>query len=941
MRRIRSMHMLGSSRSEKPLPDIASLEPAKYLGLVRDPAPGNDVPAVQYHESQKGLDDNVEPGIDASAVSDPALTDQGINQSMRSHRSNESIALHKMQISQQLRSLSQLSDSGEVSDHLTPEPWTFHRRERSNVGVLSTNLPATAWHRRCASGSGVDSLGVPSSWGRVRPSSSIYSRPTSPEAQVRAPYDIDAQLADWPLKTSEPAAAPETVQQWSASECSQAADEPTHTIQGCKNARPLPAVDTVAADTSVDVVVDDQSQASASIPSKSSSSTLNKRTRFLERFSPTKKTVKKRRSIFKFLRPGSHREQPRSTSTPMLLAGRSVRPDIYDGPSDGGQLLTVQYDLSEQPPSGRGRSVSTSRLEVSNGETTKLLTVPGAVRRPTLAEYERRLSVSGDSRRRPSNVNVQTLKDIEEDERRDSLPVKRKLSRATPLNDDASPLMKSALQRHQQEKALFRSASKHSEATSAAATPLALSFATTSWTGAGSSSKATTPDRRNTCLDPLEAVEAGPSSQRRPSTSQLLLPGPPNPVLSRRVSLALPPKPEKDQSSNPYLAHTTSTGSLPSKIGTNLSAWSRYPSHTRAERCGSAGPRDDVFTRDFAFGIDSNAVDIGDEGEMDQPNKKKLSNAASKSSKGSLPRSGSGAFGAVKRYYSNVFSSFDLGQGRRSSIATGGRLEHPELELLPPVMPEYTPPSASSHHHHLHMHSEHLAQIKEHVKDDADKLLHHHHHEHKSQTEEGSQFREGSPFRSDRASDRRSLKREVTMLGPMDGSHERIPANESTEVADATEAEGDGKRAERALSLDGTADEVDAAMQPSSSKAQYWSATYQDCLTRPQSTHSNFRVEHEAVDPEPVSMPPPALKPVKARSPHNKSRSPVPKVRSYPSVTVIDDQKGHWRSVSFVSVNSRRSNSFVRESSHDLLALMKATEREERDKLMRRLDGVC
>jgi hypothetical protein len=56
-------------------------------------------------------------------------------------------------------------------------------------------------------------------------------------------------------------------------------------------------------------------------------------------------------------------------------------------------------------------------------------------------------------------------------------------------------------------------------------------------------------------------------------------------------------------------------------------------------------------------------------------------------------------------------------------------------------------------------------------------------------------------------------------------------------------------------------------------------------------------------------------------------------------VTVVDDRKGHWRSVSFISVQSNKSGasagSFVRESSNDLLKLMEMREREEREKLLR------
>ncbi|QIW98288.1 hypothetical protein AMS68_003806 [Peltaster fructicola] len=55
--------------------------------------------------------------------------------------------------------------------------------------------------------------------------------------------------------------------------------------------------------------------------------------------------------------------------------------------------------------------------------------------------------------------------------------------------------------------------------------------------------------------------------------------------------------------------------------------------------------------------------------------------------------------------------------------------------------------------------------------------------------------------------------------------------------------------------------------------------------------------------------------------------SPV-KITRYPSATVIDDRKGHWRSISLVS-----EKSFLRESSHDLLQLVER-EKERCERLI-------
>lgn len=56
-----------------------------------------------------------------------------------------------------------------------------------------------------------------------------------------------------------------------------------------------------------------------------------------------------------------------------------------------------------------------------------------------------------------------------------------------------------------------------------------------------------------------------------------------------------------------------------------------------------------------------------------------------------------------------------------------------------------------------------------------------------------------------------------------------------------------------------------------------------------------------------------------------------PVTRHFPSVTVVDDRKGHWRSVSMMSVDSGKS---VRRSTRDLLETVKATQTLELEKLL-------
>jgi hypothetical protein len=134
-----------------------------------------------------------------------------------------------------------------------------------------------------------------------------------------------------------------------------------------------------------------------------------------------------------------------------------------------------------------------------------------------------------------------------------------------------------------------------------------------------------------------------------------------------------------------------------------VGAWGRFPSHTRADRTVSVGLRERVGTRDFAL---ESAVrfasgrDHGHDEDMVDPTfripspplmpgeKKRKKKVGS----GKMPKSHSMTFGRklIKNYYSGMFKSSSTefrrhGRGHRSSIASGGMLENPELELLPEV----------------------------------------------------------------------------------------------------------------------------------------------------------------------------------------------------------------------------------------------------------------
>ncbi|EKG10815.1 hypothetical protein MPH_12071 [Macrophomina phaseolina MS6] len=135
-----------------------------------------------------------------------------------------------------------------------------------------------------------------------------------------------------------------------------------------------------------------------------------------------------------------------------------------------------------------------------------------------------------------------------------------------------------------------------------------------------------------------------------------------------------------------------------------LGAWGRYPSHTREQRTGPAGATDDVRTRDFAYEPNPSIVEDGDSTEGEQHSRGAMKRlTALRSKKKSTSHSGmsksksmtfSRNFGFLKHYIGLFRSQSEEfrkhGHGHRSSIAEGGTLEHPELEMLPPVFSPVT-----------------------------------------------------------------------------------------------------------------------------------------------------------------------------------------------------------------------------------------------------------
>lgn len=111
-------------------------------------------------------------------------------------------------------------------------------------------------------------------------------------------------------------------------------------------------------------------------------------------------------------------------------------------------------------------------------------------------------------------------------------------------------------------------------------------------------------------------------------------------------------------------------------------SWSRFPSHTRAERSFSpAGKADKVTARDFAVEFESMEAPVGQRASRLFPFGNKKKNR-------SMPY-GKSVMSTWNRIYSVDLRR--LNRGHRSSIALGGRVEYPELEILPHLSPPVQP----------------------------------------------------------------------------------------------------------------------------------------------------------------------------------------------------------------------------------------------------------
>ncbi|KAI1411268.1 hypothetical protein F5Y13DRAFT_201486 [Hypoxylon sp. FL1857] len=136
-----------------------------------------------------------------------------------------------------------------------------------------------------------------------------------------------------------------------------------------------------------------------------------------------------------------------------------------------------------------------------------------------------------------------------------------------------------------------------------------------------------------------------------------------------------------DQDSHPQAEPKGEAQSPPSqRFRTPPASWAKWPSHTRDDRTGPAGKEDRVISRDFAVQGGSNvSATWSTEKPTDSPNKhitpapRSLSAQLSKAMKGGLSK----VQGGLNR---NMRASSETLRRRQKP---DGRLEYPELEILP------------------------------------------------------------------------------------------------------------------------------------------------------------------------------------------------------------------------------------------------------------------
>lgn len=391
----------------------------------------------------------------------------------------------------------------------------------------------------------------------------------------------------------------------------------------------------------------------------SSSSSANRPSRFHEDLNSHQQgpaAVKKRRSIFRLPKMIKRKKQSKGKRPKTSKQMETKTVPSFDGPADQKDSLSVpNTDLPRPSVSSAVSSVEPDDF-IRDVRTDTEDRTPEA-RQQSLEEYEKNLTILGDNRRHKSSINVDNLRNVEEDDRNESVTqVKRPLLRASPLlpsrgKSGEQTLMEKALHMHQQEKGAFflfkqkdRPPQPAADETDPAAPVFRMSFG-----------PASTPGR---ILSGLEDVDPLTGSQIRRVQSMMPL----SPTATRIPT----PMPGRLQS------ETSTINSTP--LGIPPASWARFSSHDRTARCSPAGDHEGVKARDFA---DEPRCYMPDPDHKIHRRKHRLP---------FLAKPNDSKVAQIWRYYVNIFTS-GRASNRRSSIATAGRLKDPELEMLPPVLP--------------------------------------------------------------------------------------------------------------------------------------------------------------------------------------------------------------------------------------------------------------
>ncbi|KAG9525011.1 hypothetical protein KCV07_g1302, partial [Aureobasidium melanogenum] len=864
------------------------------------------------------------PQLSSSDLGQPQLV-RGKSRSTDKHKvlpqdSTTSLHLHDMQISQHLRTRSQVSEASSASE---PDRQNRHTHASLNSIVLSSMGPGRC---KSISSSGFAGSVGPSTWEKVLEdeSSSIYSRrpSTAMEAPIVPSIEHASDLYHESVKGKSmvPNMSELTNQGKQNTAC-----QAERVVSVSTGISFIASGSASHADPRESVSVSSSACASGwpghsitcSLPKSDSSGSLGKLSKFKEDLndaSTVLKSRKKRRPVLHILFPGLTRSKLRSTSTP-LLGGRtqSFLNQTYDGTRDAQDFLSVPQS-SSKPQGAQPAASFTDYAELRPASARSISTLaatPSLQSRQSLMNYERSLSIVGDSRRRKSTLGGPKI-EVDANEDQGDYP-ERTIRRASPLLSPSrkgteEALMEKALLQHQAEKAaLLRPSNQNIET---APTPRHAPVFTSPF-GFQSTSEARLATATLEELDPLEAEE--PPAVRRSQSMR--------DFKSSADVAAQSSKSRGKKRSTIWTMDTATTKGTKSHlraIGPPHS-WSRYPSHTRERRCSSAGRHDGIICRDFAQGQTPCTIDQANSVEEATKSHKGWPHLANSKRRNWIAKSRSMTFGTVFRYYSNLLTS-SAACNRRSSTATGGRLEHPELEVLPPVLPVH---SFSSPHSDLKDQSsrstDHFEGEGHHSKEELGVL---HRHRQKSTLCEDKSPSEHVPVVSCPYDGSQSMhSRAATELGLGDHSEDVsvVPGLPDGNVEDRP-AEPDRALSARRLSrmyqayvqlptsLDNTEVERNDA------------ADEQDHTSDRIITTGSPEIDSKMSTAESLTVPS-----VKQRL----SSGPI--TRHFPSVTVVDDRKGHWRSVSLLSVDSRRS---IRKSTRDLLEVVRATQTQELAKLL-------